>query len=77
MARILAKPNSNNDIVGLLSNLLGLTVEQFDALPPEAIFDIVEALAKSEDLKRFFDKVKAMMSKLNLAQPAAVAPTQA
>lgn len=64
-----ALPVAENDIVGLLSSLLGLTVEQFDALPPEAIFDIVEGLGKSEDLKRFFDKVKGLMSKMNLAAP--------
>jgi len=65
-----AIPVAENDIVGLLSGLLGLTVEQFDELPPEAIFDIVEGLSQSQDLKRFFDKVKAMMSKLNISPQA-------
>jgi hypothetical protein len=73
-ALLSALPVAEDDIVNLLSGLLSLTVEQFEELPPEAIFDIVEALAKSEDLKRFFDKVKTLMTKLS---PKTTAPAQA
>lgn len=65
-----AIPVAENDIISFLSSLLGITVDEFDKLPPDALFDIVDALSKSEDLKRFFDKVKAMMSKLNLQVPS-------
>lgn len=59
-----AIPVAQDDIISLLSNLVGLTPDQFYELPPEAIFVVVEALAKSEDLKRFFEQVKGTLQRL-------------
>lgn len=67
-----AIPVAEESIITFLASILNLTVEEFDNLPPDALFDVIEGLAKSEDLKRFFDKVKGLMGRLNLETPAQV-----
>ncbi len=66
---VAALPVAEEDIFKLLAGLLNVTVEEFENFPPEALFDVIEALAKSEDLKRFFDKVKGILAKLGNSAP--------
>jgi hypothetical protein len=61
-----ALPTMEKDIVEFLASVINVTTEEFAQLPPESLIDIIEALAESEDLKRFFDKVKAVMAKMNI-----------
>lgn len=55
---------NEDEITAFLADLVGLTPEEFRELPPDAIFDIADALSKSEDIKRFLDKVKAVLAKM-------------
>lgn len=63
-----AMPLAENDLVSLLASVINVSVSEFDELPPEAIFDVIEGLAESQDLQRFFNRVKEVMSKMKLGQ---------
>ena len=57
---IAAIPFAEEECVGLLGDLVGLTSEQFGELPPEALVDVIEVIVRSEDLKTFFDRCVAV-----------------
>lgn len=61
-----ALPTMEKEIVEFLSSLIGVTTEEFANLPPESIIDIIEGLAQSEDLKRFFNRVKEAMDRMGI-----------
>lgn len=52
--------------VELLDFLAGLTdksLPEFKLLPPDVAIDVIVALAEGDDLKRFFDKARALATK--------------
>lgn len=53
-----------NDLLDFLASLTDKTLPEFKALPPEAALDVIQVLAEGEDLKRFFEKARALANKL-------------
>lgn len=63
-----ALASAENDVIKLFADLMGITVEEFDSLPPDTVIDIIDFLSESDDLKRFLDKAMALAKKMGLVQ---------
>lgn len=55
---------NQDDFVGWLASLVGLTQEEFDKLPPSAVIDILTALKSHEDMADFFERLSGVLSSL-------------
>lgn len=53
-----------NELLDFLAGLTNLSLADFKMLPPDVAIDVIVAVAEGEDLKRFFDKARALSSKL-------------
>lgn len=69
-ALISAIPHAQDSIIKLLAGLVGVTTTEFEQFPPDATFDVIEALVKSDDLKRFLDKVQGLLNRTKVMAPA-------
>lgn len=54
----------DKELIDFLSGLTDLSAEEFGKLPPDVVIDVIIAIVKGEDLKRFFEKARALMSVL-------------
>jgi hypothetical protein len=63
-----------NEFIDFLGGLTNLKVDEFKMLPPDVALDVIVTLAEGEDLKRFFEKARALSVKFI---PQAAAPAQA
>ena len=52
------------EFLDFLASLANMSLADFKLLPPDVALDVVAAVAQGEDLKRFFDKARALSSKL-------------
>jgi hypothetical protein len=68
MAMMEAVLNNEEEIVSFVASLVNKTPEEFVKLSPDVLFDIGEALQKSEDIKSFLDKVKKLFAKMAASQ---------
>lgn len=60
------------DVINFLSSLVGKSYDEFMALPPEALFAVVDGLMEGEDLIRFLEQVKKVVSKIMAKFPESV-----
>lgn len=54
--------DAESDIKAWCADLCGKTVEEFDALPPDTIFEIIDQLKSREDMKGFLGRVSRLIS---------------
>ncbi len=55
---------NQDEFVGWLASLVGLTQDEFDALPPSAVIDILTVLKSHEDMADFFERLSGVLSSL-------------
>ena len=65
---------NQDDFIGWLANLVGLTQEQFDELPPSAVIDILTVLKSHEDLADFFERLSGVLSSLTGSEESSENP---
>lgn len=65
---------NQDDFVGWLASLVGLTQEEFDELPPSAVIDILTALKSHEDMADFFERLSGVLSSLTGSEESSEDP---
>ncbi len=65
---------NQDEFVGWLASLVGLTQEEFDKLPPSAVIDILAALKSHEDMADFFERLSAVLSSLPESEESSEGP---
>ena len=56
---------NQDEFVGWLASLVGLTQDEFDALPPSAVIDILTVLKSHEDMADFFERLSGALALLD------------
>lgn len=52
------------ELLAFLASLTDVPDKEFNFLPPDVVIEIVEKVATGDDIKRFFDKARALASKV-------------
>jgi hypothetical protein len=56
---------AESDLKSLLAGIAEMDVEEFEQMPFDYPLEVIEQLAETEDLNRFFDRVKTLQRKLS------------
>jgi len=56
--------SESGEIKAWLADLQGISVEEFSAMPPTALLDVIEELAERKDIKDFFERAVRLGQKL-------------
>ncbi len=65
---------NQDEFVGWLASLVGLTQEEFDKLPPSTVIDILAALKSHEDMADFFERLSEVLSSLPGSEESSESP---
>lgn len=65
---------NQDEFVGWLASLVGLTKDEFDLLPPSAVIDVLTVLKAHEDLADFFERLSGVLSSLPESEESSESP---
>lgn len=53
-----------DDLLDFLAGLTDMSLADFKTVPPDVALEVISVVANGEDLKRFFDKARALSAKV-------------
>ena len=56
--------SETDDVKAWLASVKGVSVDEFSAMPPSALLDVIEELAGREDIKDFFSRAARLSQSL-------------